>query len=303
MPIDIVCGKCKKRYKVDGKLAGKKVRCKACDNDIYVPVFESLDVPATVPDFPPAPTVPVQPLPPGPDSGAGQLAPPVPRPAFDVQRNFVRRSVRRDSRGYRITRPYENPILNWFEGATVITSQIIYWLSVLALGAFCLWIVILFARAASNGIYVKFQVWAIFIAMTPVYFVMTYYGTLPLMAAGVRIASSLMKFEVPEDPDWRALGAYQISVLVGLVMFLLIGAASVFTAGASRNGMLGGAVFLVGIVLFVVIIIPVHFFLTKIIFRLYVVETVVAYIFQLMVMLALNAVALALMLLLQFFNS
>jgi hypothetical protein len=39
----ITCEKCEKRYKVDPRLAGKTVKCKACGNAIAIPALETVD--------------------------------------------------------------------------------------------------------------------------------------------------------------------------------------------------------------------------------------------------------------------
>jgi len=74
MPIDFACPGCAKRYQVADHLAGRRVRCKACDATLEVPAADALDL-GIVTDEPVVPPLPV-PLP-------DVLSSPVPPPGID----------------------------------------------------------------------------------------------------------------------------------------------------------------------------------------------------------------------------
>ncbi len=58
MPIDFACPGCAKRYQVADHLAGRRVRCKACDVTLEVPAADAVDL-GIVTDEPVVPPSPV----------------------------------------------------------------------------------------------------------------------------------------------------------------------------------------------------------------------------------------------------
>jgi hypothetical protein len=137
--------------------------------------------------------------------------------------------------------------------------------------------------------------WAVTILSLPVYFVVSYYLVLPLMASGVALAASLMKFELPENARWRALAAFEVALLFALglsFLALVVGLLGVGVGGTA----VGGAAFIAMNVICVLTLVPMHFLLLKFFFRLHMAEAVMAYVFQFMILLALNAAVLGIML-------
>ncbi|HVT82282.1 MAG TPA: hypothetical protein VHM90_16690 [Phycisphaerae bacterium] len=268
MHIPVVCPKCQKSYKIDPKMAGKQFRCSDCQMVLTVPRV----VPAAQAIAPPA-MPPARPKAPAPVQAAPRprrvaLARPPTEPGYDA-------------RGFRLNLPYEGGFLGAMDTFFNIAGQAGFWLVLL--------IFLILTADSFRDIYnlattLRALPIAIIItrgAVFPVLFAFWALVHITLCVYAAAIAGNMFKFDLPEEPRWRTIGA-QIGagfyLAIGWMIMLLVG---IISTGSPPAGLSSANAAVPAIVLFTLpLAIPTHFFLTWLLLRVKFVEALVAWLLQ-----------------------
>lgn len=319
MAIDCSCDVCGKQYKLADKLAGKKVRCKACGENFTVPTVSDLLVAAPQ-------AASSSPSTPGQQSAAPSSAVPraanadekyCPQCGNGIPKNYVvctncgyntrtgdsgRTIVQRPAEtvvvsnaqqarprnhddaerrydGTRVNTEYRNGFAGLAETICVRGTMLL--IALFILGPIVLGVVGLSYSNASA------RQWGVFVGTT---FMQLLIGLIGLSinvwfnTTAVNLAGKLMKFETPDELGLRALATKVWASLVALpVVFLGAVASGAFAStNASTHADSTGAVVaaMLGVIIIgVLLALGAQFFFTWFLLRLRVLETLVAFLF------------------------
>jgi hypothetical protein len=116
MPIEVVCPQCRKTLRVGDHVAGKKIRCPACQGIVSVPAEEIVEVAKVYEEPEPAPVRPAPPRAQRPDSRAGSR----PSPSRDRSQGSQDERPKRGRRALRKPRNSRDYVHTQCGGETTI---------------------------------------------------------------------------------------------------------------------------------------------------------------------------------------
>jgi predicted Zn finger-like uncharacterized protein len=312
MHISVTCENCHKHYRVEDKLAGRKVKCKACGRAIAIPagptppvedLLAGLNAAAaaeqgaptrastpsadTTPRPRPSPQPSVEPveapadydLPPVPAPVPPRpVAPPSPVVSYELAEKF-----QRDHDNYRVNSPYASSILGSMESMTLFLTQAFFWFAFAITCLVSVWVLCVAIGASIQGKNVAWARASAIIFLPPLYFGFVYFLGASLNVLAVSLAGKALMFRLPDDENrWRVLGAsigaFLPQYCVFVVLFPILWAqdrsfANGFADAYGRSMALTILFFPVNIML--------HFTFTWLLFRLRFLEAALTWIFLL----------------------
>lgn len=215
MPIEIQCGSCGKRYRVDDKFAGKRVKCRNCAVPIAVPDVEGK------PDDPLAALIPADAMEESLPASAGVGKQPLAKAQPAVDRTDDPEDGPREAAslpegfGPALRAARRRSVVRQFRLINYPGSKLLFQLLPWIVGAVCLipavWQAVTYAQAG-NPAWERIT----YVSVIGVLFLLL---VIPVTNRGLRTAATMMNFSLPEAAGWRTLAIFSLPLVLGVTFF------------------------------------------------------------------------------------